>query len=73
MSLHITEYNEKVLTEINSALKDKINLEENQQLLTNNMACCSIICCLRRTWRRPRKCIETQSLTNDSAEMLTLL
>ena len=31
---HITEYDENVLTEIHSAIKEKINLEVNQQLLT---------------------------------------
>ena len=37
MSRHITECDENVLTEINSALKEKIDLEVNQQLLTNKM------------------------------------
>jgi len=34
MSRHITEHDENVLTEIHSALKEKLDLEVNQQLLT---------------------------------------
>ena len=37
MSRHITECDENVLTEISSALKEKIDLEVNQ-LITNKMA-----------------------------------